>query len=66
MTCCKNQQPRINERNGRVFCASCRQYIDGRSATPEPLREAVPAKMSNQSPSEDAQAPTQETDHGSH
>lgn len=44
MSCCANQSPRINERNGRIFCGSCRAYLDGRpQTTPEPLRdEAAP------------------------
>lgn len=25
---CLDPRPRINERNGRMFCATCRHYLD--------------------------------------
>lgn len=37
--CCPSPQPRIANRSGRVFCASCRQYLDAAAAAPEPLSD---------------------------
>lgn len=28
MTCCERPEPRILERNGRLFCGNCRRYLD--------------------------------------
>lgn len=28
MACCEDPKPRILERNGRPFCANCRQWLD--------------------------------------
>ncbi len=27
-TCCNKPDPRILEKNGRLFCHNCRQYLD--------------------------------------
>lgn len=36
MACCSNPDPHILEKNGRLFCRSCRRYLDQRSSPPEP------------------------------
>ena len=28
--CCDDPQPRIGEQSGRIFCASCRRYLDSK------------------------------------
>jgi hypothetical protein len=33
--CCGDPKPRIGEQSGRVFCATCRRYLDARPATPD-------------------------------
>ena len=40
MNCCDDPKPRILEANGRVFCGTCRRYLDSRAETPsEPLSD---------------------------
>ena len=35
--------PRVNERNGRFFCPSCRTYLDTREGAPlDPPRDVTP------------------------
>jgi hypothetical protein len=34
--CCDDPQPRIGEQSGRIFCATCRRYLDNAP----PLEEA--------------------------
>lgn len=38
-SCCDNPQPRILERSGRLFCGSCKRYLDRRE---EPAQEPLP------------------------
>ncbi len=33
--CCDQPEPRIGEQTGRIFCASCRRYLD----TPPPAED---------------------------
>jgi hypothetical protein len=36
-SCCDDPRPRVNERNGRMFCGSCKTYLDHRLTVPDPL-----------------------------
>lgn len=43
MNCCEDPKPRIATRSGRMFCASCRTYLEApRQAASETLRDAQP------------------------
>ena len=33
--CCSDPKPRISETTGRMFCASCRRYLDVKPAPPQ-------------------------------
>jgi hypothetical protein len=44
--CCEDPRPRILTSSGRVFCASCRQYLDDRPATTPDEPEATQAEES--------------------
>jgi hypothetical protein len=51
MTCCGDQKVRINERNGRIFCANCRVYLDSTlRRAPDTLRDTETAKTSVEPP----------------
>jgi hypothetical protein len=41
-TCCDNPQPRVLESSGRLFCGSCRRYLDSATVTPQPTSQAPP------------------------
>jgi hypothetical protein len=35
--CCDSPEPRIGNQTGRIFCASCRQYLDHKEEEPDGL-----------------------------
>lgn len=49
MACCPNPDPRILESNGRLFCHSCRRYLD---APPVEAQASEPDLQSETSPKE--------------
>lgn len=58
MGCCDDPKPRISDATGRVFCGSCRRYLDGRSQdAPEPLRDEEAEETTDAT--SDEEGPTQ-------
>lgn len=53
MNCCDDPKPRILESNGRVFCGTCRRYLDAPS---EPLRDEEPEETSEPTPDSEEDA----------
>ena len=44
-SCCGDPKPRILETSGRLFCGSCRKYLDTRDSPAQPsLPETPPVK----------------------
>lgn len=44
MSCCENPTPRVLSSNGRMFCGSCRRYLDQTALEPHKEVETTEAE----------------------